>query len=326
MFAGAEHAPSTEKTYERYQTYFVRFMCRAGLQAAIFDGEEAHLLLYVTHLARTCQPSTIAGYLQGVKQFFVDAGLPDPLRADRAPPLTAFWKVIQGIRRLRSSPVIRKLPIERWMLVLFQQQLQRWGDLQTHTMHLAVLTAQVVAWQGMYRISNIGVPTASMPPTDLHMLRREDVWVDLSSYCLLVTTRWSKTNQRGDRTHTSVVAGQRGSPVDAVGLYCALLARVPTVPGGQHAFSYLDSRGRIVSLSADAFVEYTKRLAIAVGLPSENVSGRSFRHGGATAAFRAGVPGELIQRQGDWISTAYLAYIDMTPAQQLAASRRMIGG
>lgn len=41
-------------------------------------------------------------------------------------------------------------------------------------------------------------------------------------------------------------------------------------------------------------------------------TGHSFRRGGATYAFRSGVPGELIQVMGDWKSDAYKRYFDFS--------------
>ena len=323
-FGDAEHAASTAHTYGKYQLYYARFMCRAGLDAYAFDGEEAHLILYVASLARTCKHPTICGYLNGVKQFFLDAGRLDPLRKERRPPITEFWRVMGGIRRLRTGVVKRKLPIERWMLLAFREQLDRWCPLSRSTLHLAVLTAQVIGWQAMLRISNICVESADVLPSDVHMLRRSDVRLDMANNCLWVSLRWSKTNQRGDRLHTVPIAGDAGSPLDVVALWIALCALVPTLPAGQHAFSYLNERGVVVPLVVANFVAITKRLADAVGLPSKDVSGRSFRRGGATSAFRQGVSGELIQFVGDWKSQVYLVYLEMSAAQKLAASRRML--
>ena len=323
-FGGAEFAESTAGKYAKLQLYYARFVVRAGLDDFALEGDEAHLILYVTALARTCKYTTICGYLQGVKQFFLDAGRLDPLRAGRRPAITEFWRVMQGIRRMRSGVVKRKLPIERWMLLAFREQLERWRPFAQSTFFLAVLTAQVVGWQAMLRISNICPAHAGVLPSDVRMLRRSDVRLDLGRNCLWVSLRWSKTNQRGDRVHTVPISGDTGSPLDVVALWGALCASVPTVPAGQHAFSYVDERGVIVSLVAATFVAVTKRLADAVGLPSKDVSGRSFRRGGATCAFRGGVSGELIQFVGDWKSQVYMVYLDMSPEQKLAASRRML--
>ena len=52
-----------------------------------------------------------------------------------------------------------------------------------------------------------------------------------------------------------------------------------------------------------------KSLAAAINLDSSQVSGHSFRSGGATLAFQAQIPAELIKRLGDWQSDAYTSYI-----------------
>ena len=47
-----------------------------------------------------------------------------------------------------------------------------------------------------------------------------------------------------------------------------------------------------------------KSLAAAINLDPFQVSGHSFRSGGATLTFQAQVPAELIKRLGDWQSDA----------------------
>ena len=39
-------------------------------------------------------------------------------------------------------------------------------------------------------------------------------------------------------------------------------------------------------------------------------TGHSFRRGGASHAFQAGIPGELIQICGDWASDSYKKYLE----------------
>ena len=41
------------------------------------------------------------------------------------------------------------------------------------------------------------------------------------------------------------------------------------------------------------------------------ISGHSFRRGGATWAFKCGIPGEIIQEIGFWKSDAYLRYLEI---------------
>ena len=48
-----------------------------------------------------------------------------------------------------------------------------------------------------------------------------------------------------------------------------------------------------------------KHLIKKIGLKPDNLSSHSFRRGGASYAFKAGVPADLIQLHGDWRSDAY---------------------
>lgn len=71
------------------------------------------------------------------------------------------------------------------------------------------------------------------------------------------------------------------------------------------------------------FCNFLKRVTKALGLDSRLFSPYSFRRGGATFAFACRVPSELIQRQGDWRSDAYLAYLEMSEEQKKLTSEAM---
>ena len=60
------------------------------------------------------------------------------------------------------------------------------------------------------------------------------------------------------------------------------------------------------------FSSYLARVIKAVGIDS-----------GATFAFKAKVPSELINAQGNWCSDCYLLYLEMTDRQKRAAATRM---
>ena len=44
-----------------------------------------------------------------------------------------------------------------------------------------------------------------------------------------------------------------------------------------------------------------------------NLSGHSFRRGGACWALSQNIPGEIIEIMGDWKSTVYMSYLDQLP-------------
>ena len=93
-----------------------------------------------------------------------------------------------------------------------------------------------------------------------------------------------------------------------------MLKLLPAGPGAP-AFS-LPSPSGLVSLTRPAFIELLRSRLSAKGYPARSYSGHSFRRGGASTAFRAGVRGELIKVQGDWKSDAYLRYLH-TPLEDM---------
>ena len=49
----------------------------------------------------------------------------------------------------------------------------------------------------------------------------------------------------------------------------------------------------------------------------------SLRRGGATLAFKANVPGELIKIQGDWASECYLRYLSIPLEQRTGVAAQV---
>ena len=91
------------------------------------------------------------------------------------------------------------------------------------------------------------------------------------------------------------------------------------------AFSYqLGGVIRTACITYEQLVNAAKCMAKNVGLDPDLVSGHSFRRGGASYAALAGVPDMLIQRQGDWKSTCYRAYIVCPPETHLKATQCML--
>ncbi len=310
-YSGRALATSTTVTYSVGQRRFLSFMADQGLEDYITDGNPQHIVLFITHLAPQVQFQTVRQYLRHVVALYRRLRLPDP----SAHPLVV--EVLAGIRRHHGlAQPHRKQPIEPWML-------ERWADLlriETQDAGLALFTAQLIGFFGFLRKSNLAVGAADIPGAPMY-LRRQDVRVDLTNYCLWVSLRWSKTNQLQERVVEVAIAGLPGSLLDPVQRWRDLVRRVPAPPDA-HAFAF-PANGRLVPLTYTCFVSAVKRLAGLIGLDPARFAGHSFRRGGATFAFRAGVSGELIQLQGDWRSDAYLAYLELSPMHRLQVSRAM---
>jgi hypothetical protein len=91
------------------------------------------------------------------------------------------------------------------------------------------------------------------------------------------------------------------------------------------AFSFRQNEVvRTGCITYEQLVEAAKFMAKLVGMSPDMVSGHSFRRGGASYAALAGVPDILIQRQGDWKSACYRAYIVCPPETHLKATGGML--
>ena len=82
------------------------------------------------------------------------------------------------------------------------------------------------------------------------------------------------------------------------------------------------SRG-LIPLTYGKFESMLKSLAAAINLDPSQISGHSFRSGGATLAFQAQIPAELIKRLGDWNSDAYRSYIHIPVKDRILAVRQL---
>ena len=74
------------------------------------------------------------------------------------------------------------------------------------------------------------------------------------------------------------------------------------------AFAY----GTRLCVTSHKFIRVLRDLLTKAGYDAKSFTGHSFRRGGATYAFRAGVSGELIKLIGDWKSDAYSRYLDFS--------------
>jgi len=326
-YAEASLAPSSRGTYRRHIRYFLRFLVEQRLVDHVLDGHPLIMGLYVAWLAPTRTYSTVCTYLKGVRALYLRTGRPDPFVAP------AVCRVLEGVRRINGGgPTQRKAPILPWML-------EEWAgpgflDIAASDAGLATFTAMVFAFFGFFRKSTVAVAggagssdaaAALADPPDLfqrRVLRRCDIRIDLVNYCVWVTLRWTKTIQGLERALVVPLAGRAGSILDPVALYSRLLARLPSSPD-THAFAVPAAGGGLRPLSHRVFVAAIKRLAALSGLDPAEYAGHSFRRGGASCAFAAGVCGELVQAHGDWRSDAYLAYLELSDAQRLEVSRAM---
>ena len=159
----------------------------------------------------------------------------------------------------------------------------------------------------MSRKANL-VPTSlnKFDPTK-HLTRGNIVLVDSGLWINIV---WSKTNQYGDRILQVPVPRIHGSPLCPIRAYERLISIVPA-HSSDPAFTYA-LKPKLRTVTQYLFVKVLREHLHKAEYNASSFTGHSFRRGGATFAFVAGVPGELIQIHRDWASAAYLRYLDIT--------------
>ena len=169
------------------------------------------------------------------------------------------------------------------------------------------------------RKSNMVPPSNTAFDLSKH-LARGDVFVSDSGLAVLI--KWSKTIQCGERHLLVPLLELAGNPLCPRRAFVFMTSRLPASPGSP-AFVFLDAQGSLTSLTYGLLVSSLRRLLERAGINSVGFTGHSFRRGGASWAFQAGVPGELVQLHGDWKSDAYLKYLSVPMQHRLQVSHRM---
>ena len=150
-------------------------------------------------------------------------------------------------------------------------------------------------------------------------LQRKDIHICAAG--LIVCIKWSKTNQCADRVLKVPIAAIPGSPLCPLQAYKHMLRLTPAPPSNPAFLHFV--KGSLVTLTYRSFTSNLRSLLASAGLASKSYSGHSFRRGGATFAFKAGVPGELIKLHGDWVSDAYLLYLNVSLQQKFSVYTAM---
>ena len=132
----------------------------------------------------------------------------------------------------------------------------------------------------------------------------------------------TKTIQFGKRRlHIPLI--RTGSVLCPVTAYESVLSLSHTDSSGP-AFVFL-KQGRVRWLTCSIFIRTFRSILKSGGVADAAAfTGHSFRRGGATWAFQAGVPGELIQLCGDWASDAYKQYLEFSMEDRLGLAALLV--
>ena len=253
---------------------------------------------YVQFSSRSMQPSAIKNYLSGVRTLHAFLGFKHSLSDDYYLQL-----VLRGIARLHPHVPRRARPVTPSILIGFYNYMDH-----NDSLHSTVWACGLFLFFAMARLGSI-LPSSQRPKSSQRMLTRERV-----NFCqegIIITLLHTKNIQFGKRRlHIPLLSlNSVLCPVRAYTHALLTLGSTTCVP----AFVFRDSSGNVLSLTKDVFIE-TFRSVVSrfAGGDISNFTGHSFRRGGASWAFQAGVPGELIQVCGDWASDAYKTYLEFS--------------
>ena len=272
------------------------------------------LCLYAQFLSRSMKATdSIRNYLSGVRTMHLLCDFSYKGKDSIELKLT-----LKGIARCKPHMVKQAAPLSPNVLIKMVQFL----DLDTPT-DCTMWALMLLGFFTMSRKSNL-VVTGSKKFDPNKQLCRSDVVV--GSNGLLVSFRWSKTNQFGRRAHVVPILAIHDSPLCPVRAYKAMLKFCPGEPHDP-AFFLKGAPGKNHKRPVSYYLlqKYIKEGVARLGLDPSAFSSHSLRRAGATWAFQSHVPSELIKSHGDWASQAYLRYLDFTLAERLQVAEKMCG-
>lgn len=204
-----------------------------------------------------------------------------------------------GIRRHLGDAVCRKSPItpEHLLHLLSQLDISAPGDAN-------IWAAALVMFFAMLRRGNV-LPNSTQKFDMAQHLRRQDV--QFTAQGLVLSIRATKTIQFRERELIIPIPRIHGSPMCPTQAAYQAFKLTPKVPPSGPAFVVKDTP--VQALSAGLFLKKVHMALERAKVPHSNISGHSFRRGGATWAYQSGISVDTIRIIGDWKSNAYTKYI-----------------
>lgn len=297
------NASTALRTYARY--------CRitGDYPDPITGITDTQLAQYATYLARSVRHNTVENYVSmGVKRLHDELGMPFKAVSERP----AVRATMRGIARVHGrGPIHRKLPITVEILA----GIRRHANL-THTNDLSTIACMLTMFHGFLRKGNAtwnkprpGLSEAERATYNQYVITRNDLRKVDGRYHL--TVRGTKTIQFGQRQLTIVLPRIRGSEVCPTAILDLYLSHTQGRPAHEPLFGVLNDAGDWVPMDYARLMRNLKAGMAKLGLDPTKYAGHSFRRGGATHAFLAGVPEHLIRLMGDWKSDVWREYTEV---------------
>ena len=284
------------RNYKSRGNIYIKFCHIYGIDP--FPTTEWDLIRYARYLANgVTSYDTVKNYLSAVKRFHELAAVEFPKQ------LNLLKLEMMSIRKELATVVKKAVPITPQLLLELYQKV----DLKDPVETLAYI-ALVLGFCLFLRRSNL-VAESGEKFNPKEQLTRKDIWK--MGKLTVVDIKWSKTNQYRNRDLIIPLIPTRCKQICPVFWTQALYQRFPTEDPDAPLFSYA-RRGKMTPLTGDTLSKKYKQWVAATGRDTEGYSLHGIRRGGANHALTAKLCGEDVMLMGDWVSTAYLQYLDLT--------------
>ena len=237
--------------------------------------------------------------------------LPNPIQDN-----SVVKSLLQGIKRVKGGEVNQKLPITPEILLGIRSKLNL-----RHSFDASFWAVCLVAFYGLFRKSHLlSTSNQLFDPTKQFTLGD----FTFHPWGLLLKVVWSKTIQFRERVVYIPIPRIPNSPLCAFQAVVNAFGFIQTAKRTCHAFSWIDHKSLLVHcLTYRSFLAKLKTCLGLLGYDTTKYAGHSFRRGGASFAFQAGVPVELIKMLGDWKSDSVLLYLTVPLHIRLQTINRM---
>jgi hypothetical protein len=265
------------------------------------------LMSYIAFLARTLKPASIGCYLNVIRIIHLEAGLPNPLKENFEVNM-----IRRGVARQLGVPPQQKLPLTIPILLKIFNVLD-----MTLPGDLSFWAACLLGFFGLMR-KNTLLPKSEMKYENC--ILQGDI-INLCADSFVLQVRHSKTIQFGQRVLQIpffFCESVNLCPVKALMFHLL----VSPLPDSDPLFSFV-LNGRTASLTHSVFVARLRTCLRLCGYEPMSYSGHSFRRGGCTMSFEAGLSIIDIKMRGDWRSHAFERYIHIPQEMIFSAARAL---
>ena len=253
-------------------------------------------------------PQSVRNYVSGLKTIHALLDLSFPSLNSVQVRLT-----FKGLDRSVSHVVQRAVPVTPQILVKISKVMDMSVLEDAVSWCLYLFMFYLFARKSQFMVNSL---------SDIHvhkLVTRQDVFIQ--NNVLNVSFKWTKTRQTGGESLVIPLSPVPASVLCPVRAFQSMLQLVPAPPSVP--LFVVPDGASFKPVVYSSFQRGFKQHLMDVGLDPCGFSSHSFRRGGATFAFACGVPGELVQRYGDWKSDAYKMYLQFSYDHKLLVANQI---